>query len=113
MFMNGSPQTRYEIIAKKIAHDDNLLNNAYLCEIAAVALWFPTIGRETVQTFGCRRTGSQRFDLILVAFNASGYDKGARGIHMRLLHQDPPVVMNVKKIRRLMKKFHLKCPSGR
>lgn len=29
---------------------------------------------------------------------------------MRLLHLDPPVIMNVKKIRRLMKKYNLKCP---
>ena len=29
---------------------------------------------------------------------------------MRLLHQAPPVVMNRKKITRLMKKFGLKCP---
>jgi predicted DNA-binding transcriptional regulator AlpA len=37
MFMNGSPQTRYEIIAETIAHDDNLLNIAYMCEIAGVS----------------------------------------------------------------------------
>ena len=29
---------------------------------------------------------------------------------MRLLHQDPPVRMNIKKIRRLMDKFGLACP---
>ena len=29
---------------------------------------------------------------------------------MRLLHLDPPVVMNIKKIQRLMKKYGLKCP---
>ena len=29
---------------------------------------------------------------------------------MRLLHLDPAVTMNVKKIRRLMQKFNLKCP---
>ena len=29
---------------------------------------------------------------------------------MTLLHQKPPIVMNVKKIRRLMKKFNLFCP---
>ena len=39
-----------------------------------------------------------------------GYNKGARGIYMRLLHMDPPVNMNIKKIRRLMKKYGLFCP---
>ncbi len=39
-----------------------------------------------------------------------GYKKGARSIYMRLLHLDPPVVMNIKKIRRLMGKYGLFCP---
>lgn len=50
------------------------------------------------------------FELILEAYRFRGYDKGARGIHMRLLHLNPPVVMNPKKIRRLMKKYDLVCP---
>jgi hypothetical protein len=29
---------------------------------------------------------------------------------MRLLHANPPVHMNIKKIRRLMKKYQLLCP---
>lgn len=29
---------------------------------------------------------------------------------MRLLHRDEPVIMNLKKIRRLMKKYNLVCP---
>lgn len=48
------------------------------------------------------------FAMILQAYKFRGYDKGARGIHMRLLHMG--VLMNVKKIRRLMKKYHLFCP---
>lgn len=42
------------------------------------------------------------------AYNYRGYQKGARSIHMRLLHMD--VRMNIKKIRRLMKKYGLFCP---
>ena len=49
------------------------------------------------------------FERILEAYNFRGYEKGAQGIHMRLLHENPPVVMNVKKIRRLMKKYGLVC----
>ncbi len=52
----------------------------------------------------------QDFNLILEAYKYRGYDKGARGIYMRLMHMDPPVVMNVKKIRRLMDKYNLTCP---
>ena len=49
------------------------------------------------------------FELILVAYNHRGYDKGAKGIYMQLIHMNPPIVMNVKKIRRLMKKYGLVC----
>ena len=46
--------------------------------------------------------------MILEAYNFKGYDKGRRGIHMSLLHMG--VLMNHKKITRLMKKFNLFCP---
>ena len=39
-----------------------------------------------------------------------GFTKGARGIYMALLHRNPPVIMNLKKIRRLMNKFNLFFP---
>lgn len=48
------------------------------------------------------------YALILEAYKFRGFDKGARGIHMRLLRMN--VLMNVKKIRRLMKKYGLFCP---
>lgn len=48
------------------------------------------------------------FALILEAYNYRGYAKGARSIHMRLLHKG--IRMNVKKIRRLMHKYGLFCP---
>lgn len=48
------------------------------------------------------------FALIYRAYQFRGYNKGARGIHMRLLHEG--IVMNLKKIRRLMKKYQLSCP---
>ena len=46
--------------------------------------------------------------LILQAYQFRGYDKGVRGIYMRLLHTG--VRMNKKKIRRLMRKYGLYCP---
>ena len=47
---------------------------------------------------------------IVEAYQFRGYDKGIRGINMRLLHLDPPIIMNPKKIRRLMHKYGLVCP---
>lgn len=48
------------------------------------------------------------FKIVLDAYKFRGYDKGSRGIHMRLLNQG--IRMNRKKIQRLMKKYGLKCP---
>ena len=48
------------------------------------------------------------FLLILEAYHFRGYDKGVRGVHMRLLHMG--IRMNHKKIRRLMRKYGLYCP---
>ena len=48
------------------------------------------------------------FALIREAYEYRGYQKGVRGIHMRLLHMG--IRMNTKKIRRLMHKYHLYCP---
>ncbi len=48
--------------------------------------------------------------MILAAYTFRGYDKGARRIYLRLLHMNPPITMNLKKIRRLMNKYGLFCP---
>ena len=48
------------------------------------------------------------FQKILEAYGFRGYNKGVRGIYMRLLHMN--VRMNHKKIRRLMHKYGLMCP---
>ncbi len=50
------------------------------------------------------------FDLILEAYKECGYKKGAESIYMNLLHRDSPVTMNLKKIRRLMRKHGFVCP---
>ena len=48
------------------------------------------------------------FQLILEAYQFRGYDKGVWGIYMRLLRMG--IRMNHKKIRRLMRKYNLRCP---
>lgn len=114
MYMKGSPHIRYEIIDETISHDDNLLNISYLCEIAGVSrsgFYFWRNNRS--KRDAAEERDKQDFELVLIAFKHRGYDKGARGIHMRLLHQNPPIIMNLKKIRRLMKKFNLHCPVRR
>lgn len=85
-----------------------------LCEIAHVSRsgYYNWVNSEDIRNK--KESHDQKsFELILQAYQYRGYDKGARGIYMRLIHMDPPVIMNIKKIRRLMKKYNLFCPIRR
>ena len=100
----------YEIIRQTINEADNELSVEVLCQIAGVSrsgyyYWIKT------EPDRIRREEEDRadFKLILIAYNKRGYSKGARGIYMCLLHMTPPIIMNLKKIRRLMKKYNLFC----
>ena len=111
MSVSVAPDVKYSIIKDVTGQDNNLLNISLLCETAGVSRsgyyrWLAA-GPDRL-----RREEKDRedFALIVVAYNHRGYDKGARGIYMRLIHLDPPVVMNLKKIRRLMDKYALRCP---
>lgn len=111
MHMNSSPSTKFEIIHETIKADNNLLNLSELCRIAGVSrsgyyYWIESCKKKLTK----EEQDIIDFELILTAFKFRGYDKGVRGIYMRLLHLNPPIIMNQKKIRRLMKKFSLKCP---
>lgn len=105
-------QGKYEIIHNAIKRDNNLLSISRLCEIAGVSrsgyyAWEDAAPKRE------KREESDRtdFGMILEAYKFRGYAKGARGIFMRLLHTGQR--MNLKKIRRLMRKYGLKCPFRR
>lgn len=111
MILNATPSAKYEIIHAMTSCDNNLLNIKWLCDIAQVSrsgyyYWLDTVkSREDSE-----RQDEQDFELILEAYRRRGYNKGARSIHMTLIHNGEPVLMNPKKIRRLMKKYNLRCP---
>lgn len=101
---------KFEIIHETINKSDNRLSVKMLCEIAGVSRsgyynWVSSERKRIEKEIQDRAD----FELILAAYTHRGYDKGAQGIYMRLLHMEPPVIMNVKKIRRLMKKYGLVC----
>jgi len=102
---------KYEIIHEMTRRDNNLLNIVWLCDAARVSRsgYYHYLETEDLRR---QREKQDRCDflIILEAYQFRGYNKGARGIYMRLLHMDPPVHMNIKKIRRLMKKYGLFCP---
>lgn len=102
---------KYAIIEQMMNREGNLLNVKWLCETAGVSR---SGYYHYLQTAELREQREQQdrddFELILMAYNHRGYSKGARGIYMCFLHMDSPVHMNLKKIRRLMKKYGLFCP---
>ena len=109
--MNNDTGYKYKIIYELTHKENNLLAVSMLCDIAKVSKsgyynWVSSEGNR----FKKEEQDRKAFDLILEAYNYKGYNKGARGIYMRLLHMSPPIIMNVKKIRRLMKKYNLICP---
>lgn len=91
--------------------ENNVLSVSMLCDIAQVSRsgYYRWVNSEEKRK-ELEERDRKDFELILIAYQYRGYDKGARGIYMRLLHMNPPIIMNVKKIRRLMKKYNLFCP---
>ena len=106
-----SSDYRFQVIRETQEANDNLLNVSMLCDIAGVSRsgYYRWIKAKDVRE-ARERQDREDFDLVLKAYNQRGYSKGARGIYMCMLHWKPAVVMNLKKIRRLMKKYGLFCP---
>ena len=101
----------FEIIDQTIKSSENRLSVKELCKTAGVSRsgYYAWVKAAPARE-GAEEQDQRDFALILEAYKVRGYKKGAESIHMNLLHMDPPVVMNLKKIRRLMKKFGLICP---
>ena len=106
-----SKSWKFEVIYNTLQEKENLLNVSMLCDIAGVSRsgyyrW--------VKAFAIReekeRKDREDFEWILKAYHEHGYKKGARGIYMCMVHWEKPIIMNLKKIRRLMNKYRLICP---
>lgn len=112
MHNQASSKVKFEIIHKAIKTDGNLLCVSEMCRLAGVSRsgfynWKNGFNRRNEAEIQDKKD----FEVILKAYNFRGYAKGARSIYMRLLHKD--IRMNIKKIRRLMKKYQLYCPIRR
>lgn len=112
MEIKAPASVKFQMIYDAVAHDNNLLSITEMCRIAGVSHsgYYNWLQGASVRQ---KHADADRadFELILEAYRFRGYAKGARSIHMRLLHTGKR--MNVKKIRRLMKKFDLVCPIRR
>jgi len=105
----ATPEEKFRHIEEMTLRDNNELNINWLCEMAGVSRsgyynWLKSAEKRRNKD----EQDKKNFDLILEAYRFRGYDKGRRGIYMRLLHMG--IRMNQKKISRLMKKFNLFCP---
>ena len=101
----------FEIIHDAVMQNDEHLSISHMCALAGVSrsgyyAWVKAAPIREAQ----EQQDKVDFDLILNAYKQRGYSKGAKGIYMCLLHNDPPIIMNLKKIRRLMEKYGLSCP---
>lgn len=101
--------TRFEAVREALADKNNVLTVKDLCELAGVSRsgYYNWIRSENARVLR-EAKDQEAFEKSLEAYQFRGYAKGVRGIHMRLLHMG--VLMNVKKIRRLMRKYRLVCP---
>lgn len=109
MEVQAKPEEKFKIIQQMVQRDNNLLNISWLCECAGVSRsgYYNWISSEEARNKKDEQD-KKDFELILAAYQFRGYDKGKRGIYMRLLNMG--IRMNQKKISRLMNKFNLKCP---
>ena len=111
MGIQAPAKVKYRLIHEALHGDDNRLSISEMCSIAGVSRsgYYAWVGAAPV-----RKTQEESdvsdFALIKQAYDFRGYKKGVRSIYMRLLHLNPPVIMNRKKIRRLMVKYGLECP---
>ncbi len=101
--------SKFEIIHNATSSDNNCLSISKMCELAEVSRsgyyeWLSSADARKER----EEADKADFEKILEAYKYRGYAKGARSIYMRLLHEK--IRMNIKKIRRLMHKYGLKCP---
>jgi hypothetical protein len=95
----------------KLKHKEKL-NIKWMCEISGVSRsgYYNYVKNLTSSKYLLKEEKDKEdFDLIMQAYKFKNRHKGARAIKMTLERQYG-IIMNLKKIRRLMRKFNLKCP---
>lgn len=97
------------MIKQTLEIPQNKLSTKVLCSLAGVSRsGFYNWLKKASHRESKEQQDQLDFALIMKAYNFRGYTKGVLGIRNRLLHMG--IRMNHKKIRRLMKKYDLRCP---
>lgn len=103
----------YIIIKEIVDKYEEIGQIKYLCELAGVSRsgyynYFSKKATDNRARF--EQDDEKDKDLIMDAYNRHGYKKGARGIKMTLKNEDG-IDFNLKKIRRIMKKYDIVCET--
>lgn len=101
---------KFELI-KYVIEKYNLKNMVkYLCECMGVSRsgYYNYLSNENTRNKNEEKDTKVR-DIVLKAFNKRGYKKGAKSIKMTLENEEG-IVYNLKRIRRIMKKYDIVCP---
>ena len=89
MGIEAPAEVKYSLIQSAIQADGNLLNISWMCQIAGVSRsgFYAWRGNTAVRQQQ-EQNDDEDFRLVLEAYRFRGRPKGARGIHMRLLHMN-------------------------
>ena len=84
-------KNKFEIIHDVVSKENNMLNISTLCDIAGVSRsgyyrWVNAAQHREEQ----EQKDRADFEIILKAYKHRGYNKGAKGIYMNLIHQENP-----------------------
>lgn len=97
------------MIEQTTRQESNQLSVKKMCQLCRVSRsGYYNYLKQSERRAEREKQDQEDFKRILIAYQYRGYSKGARSIYMRLLRMD--IIMNIKKIRRLMKKYGLFCP---
>ena len=90
--MNDSSSV-FEVIHESVSNGSTKLSIARMCEYAGVSRsgYYAWVAAAPVRA-AQEQQDRDDFELILWAYQQRGYSKGAKSIHMRLLHRDEPVI---------------------
>lgn len=88
----------YEIIRTTVQRSDNKISVSDLCAYGGVSRsgYYAYLKAEPARQEH-EDQDRKDFDLILTAYKKRGYSKDAEGIHMTLLHMNPPAVPKIQK----------------
>lgn len=102
----------YKIIKELVDEYEENGQVKYLCELAGVSRsgYYNYFSEKSIENRNQKEIQDEKDrDIILDAYNRHGYKKGAKGIKMTLENEDN-IILNLKHIRRIMKKYDIICP---